>query len=102
MAKDPVCGMYVDESNPPFKKEIGGRMYYFCSETCLRTFEQPEIELRNLRRLTAFSLALSFLTLAFTWFNVLPFLKQAQWLFLLATPVQFIGGWRYYLSLIHI
>jgi len=96
MAKDPVCGMYVDENNPPFKKEIGGRMYYFCSETCLRTFEQPEIELRNLRYLTAFSLALSFLTLAFTWFNVLPFLKQAQWLFLLATPVQFIGGWRYY------
>ena len=96
MAKDPVCGMYVDESNPPFKKEIGGRMYYFCSETCLRTFEQPEIELRNLRYLVAFSLVLGFLTLAFTWFNVLPFLKQAQWLFLLATPVQFIGGWRYY------
>ena len=96
MAKDPVCGMYVDEEHPPFKKEIRGRMHYFCSETCLRTFEQPEIELRNLKYLVAFSLVLSFLTLGFTWFDVLPFLKQPQWLFLLATPVQFIAGWRYY------
>ena len=96
MAKDPVCGMYVDEKNPPFKKEIRGGMYYFCSETCLRTFEQPEIELRNLKYLVVFSLVLSFLTLGFTWFDVLPFLKQSQWLFLLATPVQFVAGWRYY------
>jgi len=96
MAKDPVCGMYVDEESPPFKKKIRGRMYYFCSETCLRTFEQPEIELRNLKYLVAFSLVLSFLTLGFTWFDVLPFLKQPQWLFLLATPVQFVAGWRYY------
>jgi len=96
MAKDPVCGMYVDEKSPPFKTEIRGRMYYFCSETCLRTFERPEIELRNLKYLVAFSLVLSFLTLGFTWFDVLPFLKQSQWLFLLATPVQFVAGWRYY------
>jgi len=96
MAKDPVCGMYVDEESPPFKKEIRGRMYYFCSETCFRTFERPEIELRNLKYLVAFSLVLSFLTLGFTWFDVLPFLKQPQWLFLLATPVQFVAGWRYY------
>jgi len=88
--------MYVDEESPPFKREIRGRMYYFCSETCLRTFEQPEIELRNLKYLVAFSLVLSFLTLGFTWFDVLPFLKQSQWLFLLATPVQFLAGWRYY------
>jgi len=96
MAKDPVCGMYVDERNPPAKKEINGRMYYFCSETCLRTYLQPQIELRNLKYLVAFSLVLSFLTLAFTWFNLLPFLTQSQWLFLFATPVQFIAGWRYY------
>jgi len=96
MAKDPVCGMYVDEESPPFKREIRGRTYYFCSETCLRTFEQPEIELRSLKYLVAFSLVLSFLTLGFTWFDVLPFLKQSQWLFLLATPVQFVAGWRYY------
>ena len=88
--------MYVDEKSPPFKTEIRGRMYYFCSETCLRTFERPEIELRNLKYLVAFSLVLSFLTLGFTWFDVLPFLKQSQWLFLLATPVQFVAGWRYY------
>jgi Cu+-exporting ATPase len=96
MAKDPVCGMYVDEKNPVAKKEINGRMYYFCSETCLRTYLQPHIELRNLKYLVAFSLFLSFFTLVFTWFDVLPFLTQAQWLFVFATPVQFIAGWRYY------
>jgi len=96
MAKDPVCGMYVDEKKAVFKKEIRGRMYYFCSETCLRTFERPEIELRNLKYLVAFSLVLSVPTFIFSFVKVLPILPNNVWLFLLATPVQFIAGWRYY------
>jgi uncharacterized membrane protein YraQ (UPF0718 family) len=34
---DPVCGMKVDRSKA-IRREIGGRTYYFCSESCLRAF----------------------------------------------------------------
>jgi len=96
LAKDPVCGMYVDEETAIIKRVIRGRTYYFCSETCARTFERPEIEVRNLRILVAFSLALGIPTLVFSYFPVLPLLPMNLWLFLLATPVQFIAGWRFY------
>jgi len=97
MAKDPICGMYVDERNPPFMKEIGDQKYYFCSGTCLKTFEAPEVELRSLKILVIFSLALSIPTLIFSFFPILPpIIPNNMWLFLFATPVQFIAGWRFY------
>jgi Cu+-exporting ATPase len=96
MAKDPICGMYVDEKNPPFKTKIHDETYYFCSESCLRTFEAPEVELRNLKRLIVFSLALSIPTFVFSFFPILPTISNNVLLFLLATPVQFIVGWRFY------
>ena len=96
MAKDPICGMFVDENNPPFEKEIQGRTYYFCSEACLRTFEAPEVELRNLKVLIAFSLALSIPTFIFSFMPIWPSIPNNIFLFLLATPVQFIVGWRFY------
>lgn len=88
--------MYVDEKKAVFKAEVRGKMYYFCSESCLRTFLKPEVELRNLKYLTAFSLTLGILTLVFSFVKVLPVLPNNLWLFILATPVQFIAGWRYY------
>ncbi|MDG6938508.1 MAG: YHS domain-containing protein, partial [Nitrososphaerota archaeon] len=30
MAKDPVCGMTVDESKAQLKSEHEGRVFYFC------------------------------------------------------------------------
>ncbi|MFQ6076319.1 MAG: heavy metal translocating P-type ATPase [Candidatus Bathyarchaeia archaeon] len=96
MGKDPVCGMYVDEETAIFEAEVRGRTYYFCSEYCMRTFLEPEKELRNLKIMTAFSLALGIPTLVFSFVKVLPILSNNMWLFLLATPVQFVGGWRYY------
>ena len=43
MAKDLVCGMEVDESNPPFTAVYKGTIYYFCSNSCKREFERdPE------------------------------------------------------------
>jgi len=96
MAKDPICGMFVDENNPPFKKEIRAKTYYFCSEACLKTFEAPEVELRNLKVLIAFSLALSIPTFIFSFIPILPSNLNNIFLFLLATPVQFIVGWRFY------
>ena len=38
-ARDPVCGMEVDQDNPPYKALIGGRTYYFCSASCLIQFD---------------------------------------------------------------
>ena len=43
MAKDLVCGMDVDENNPPFTAVYKGKTYYFCCNSCKREFErEPE------------------------------------------------------------
>jgi Cu+-exporting ATPase len=42
MAKDPICGMTVDESSP-LRAERDGQTFYFCSEHCRRKFVgQPQ------------------------------------------------------------
>jgi len=97
MARDPVCGMYVDEEHAAFTAEIEGKTYYFCSESCKLTFIQPEIERRNLKRLVAFSLILGTATMGLMFYHgPLPLLSKGIWAFILATPVQFLAGWRYY------
>lgn len=40
MAKDPVCGMDVDEKTTTLKSEYKGQTYYFCSPGCKRSFEK--------------------------------------------------------------
>lgn len=40
MAKDPVCGMDVDEAKAAGQADHQGRRYYFCSDSCKRKFEQ--------------------------------------------------------------
>lgn len=43
MAKDPVCGMDVDENAAAGKSEYKGQTYYFCSPGCKRSFDkEPE------------------------------------------------------------
>ncbi|MDH5791382.1 MAG: HAD-IC family P-type ATPase, partial [Candidatus Bathyarchaeota archaeon] len=97
MARDPVCGMFVDEEHAAFTAEVDGRTYYFCSEACMLTFIQPETERKNLRRLVGFSLALGAATMALMFYNgPVPLFPKHLWAFLLATPVQFVAGWRYY------
>jgi len=97
LARDPVCGMYVDEETTAFKTVVDGKTYYFCSEQCLRTFTQPDVERRNLRRLIILSTTLGVLTFLFGFFSIhFPFLPLNFSLFLLATPVQVIAGYRYY------
>jgi len=97
LARDPVCGMFVDEEHPAFTAEVDGRTYYFCSEACMLTFVQPEVERRTLKRLVYFSLSLGAVLMALMFYEgPLPLLPKMWWALLLATPVQFIAGWRYY------
>jgi len=110
MAVDPVCGMYVDESTD-LKAEVRGRTYYFCSTTCMQTFLRPEQELRKLKRDTAVALVLAapLIALAMVYPLIaglarweLPGGEQSYEDFLaylgivLATPVQFGPGYRFY------
>jgi len=39
MARDPVCGMNVDEAGG-LKLAKEGKIYYFCSQHCLEKFAQ--------------------------------------------------------------
>jgi len=40
MAKDPVCGMMVDEKKAKLKSDYNGKTYYFCAPTCKATFDK--------------------------------------------------------------
>ena len=40
MAKDPVCGMEVDEGNPPARTAYKGQTYYFCAQGCKVAFDK--------------------------------------------------------------
>lgn len=38
MAKDPVCGMQVDD-NSPIRADYKGQVYHFCSSNCQAEFK---------------------------------------------------------------
>jgi P-type Cu+ transporter len=43
LSRDPVCGLSVKESCAARKTGYWGQTYYFCSEHCLKMFEEsPE------------------------------------------------------------
>ncbi len=39
MAKDPICGMTVNEKTTKFASVHEGTSFYFCSAQCKRTFD---------------------------------------------------------------
>ena len=40
MAKDPVCGMMVDEKSAKFKSDFNGKTFYFCAASCKAMFDK--------------------------------------------------------------
>ncbi|MGB9728084.1 MAG: YHS domain-containing protein [Nitrososphaeria archaeon] len=40
MVRDLVCGMEVDPKKTKYKLDYDGNTYYFCSESCLKSFQQ--------------------------------------------------------------
>ena len=40
MAKDPVCGMMVDEKKAKLKSDYNGKTFYFCASSCKATFDK--------------------------------------------------------------
>ncbi|HXW01796.1 MAG TPA: heavy metal translocating P-type ATPase, partial [Candidatus Nitrosotenuis sp.] len=117
MAKDPVCGMIVDEKRA-LNSELGSKTFYFCSPVCQKTFLEPEKELAKMKKRMYIAasgalalaiirggayLALAAGAIAFTWvpFPEIPFLSYGLLLFFIVTPVQFIGGWSFYVGGYH-
>ncbi|UCF12993.1 MAG: heavy metal translocating P-type ATPase [Thermoplasmatales archaeon] len=113
-AIDPVCGMKVDKRKA-ISRKIGGRTYYFCTESCAKTFEDPEKELQDMKKrvsvaiigvvlIGVFRLGL-FIGLAagvtiIEWvpFDFMPWFNGAIWMFILTTPIIFIGGKSFYVG----
>jgi Cu+-exporting ATPase len=104
MPKDPVCGMEVDKEKA-IKRKIGDRTYYFCCEACARTYEQPEQELKAMKRRVAMTLAgvvavaglrvlVTFgLVAAIMTFTIAGVSVYTFAIFLVSTPVVWIAGW---------
>lgn len=96
MAKDPICGMYVEESLGALSATVDGKTFYFCCPSCMGTFTAPVLELRSLKRDIALSLVLGVPILILSYVSLLPSSPTGFLLLAMATPVQFYAGRRFY------
>lgn len=96
MAKDPICGMIVEEREETLCCDTEGTRFYFCSGTCLNRFTEPERELRNLKRMLWIGSFLTLPIIILTYTTFIPMQLSHYVLFGLATPVQFWIGLRFY------
>jgi len=99
----------VVQADKAITRKIGDRTYYFCSESCARTYEQPELELKNLRRRVTLTLVgvVSVATLRLVgifliagFFEALMAFRLAgiitPWnlaFFIISTPIVWLAGW---------
>lgn len=99
MAKDPVCGMFVEEKADSLRYTLDGKEYFFCAKTCLDEFTAPEKELKKLSRKIVLSVALTIPITILTYIVIFPLEINNYILLALTTPVQFWVGWRFYQGL---
>src|SRR5918996_1145788 len=110
IAKDPICGMFVEEKPEFIRYSKDGKEYYFCSNQCLDEFTQPEKELKKLKLYVAISIALTIpivilslphmLPMQFGKFFPMDIMHNSNYIMLtLATLLQFWIGWRFYRGL---
>ena len=93
VAKDPVCGMLVEESPGALRYESGGREFFFCCGSCLERFARPDREAARVKRLLVASALLTAPVIVLAHLDA-P--GGAYAMFALATPVQFWAGMRFY------
>ena len=94
MARDPICGMYVDETTATIKSFKYGKNYYFCSEACKDQFDEPERELKKLKFLLALSWILTIPVILFTYLFHFEYWTYVT--LVMASVVQFYPGLRFY------
>jgi Cu+-exporting ATPase len=109
MAKDIICGMFVEENENSIQDTKNGIKYYFCSSQCLNEFLEPEKALKKLKMHVAISIALTIPIIILSIPHMIPELGHffpmeimmrmeytSYILLALATPIQFWIGWRFY------
>ncbi len=96
MAKDPICGMYVDERTAQYRVTVRGTTYYFCSQTCMKEFMAPEVEIRRLKMSVILGVIVSVPIVFLTYVSLFPMDVNNYILLILDTPIQFVFGWRFY------
>jgi len=94
MARDPICGMYVDESKATITSVKYGRTYYFCSKSCKKQFDKPEVEFKKLKIELAVSWSITVPVLLLTYLTSSSYARYL--LLILASIVQFYPGFRFY------
>jgi Cu+-exporting ATPase len=99
--------MYVEEKPDSIRYVFDGKEYYFCSSQCLNEFREPEKELKKLKIHVAASIALTIPIIFLSLPHMLPtqfghlfpmgLMHTSSYIMLiLATPLQFWVGWRFY------
>src|SRR5437763_15813962 len=98
MAKDPICGMYVEEGKQALQTTRYGTTYYFCSESCLAQFQAPEKTLARLKRLVALGAAFTIPIAALTYLPIIPDHQVNNLvMFAFSLHVQFVVDSRFFL-----
>ena len=106
MAKDPICGMFVEENDNSIHYIKNGIKYYFCSNQCLNEFIEPEKELKKLKIHVTISIALTIPIIILSLPHMIPqfghlypmeMMRYTNYIIMaLATPIQFWIGLRFY------
>jgi P-type Cu+ transporter len=99
--------MFVEDKLDSIRYNTKGKEYLFCSNQCLHEFIEPEKELKKLKIHMAISIGLTIPILFLSLPHMLPaqfdqflpmdlMLNSSYIMFVLATPLQFWIGWRFY------